>query len=98
MPHLTYYVSGDYNAQCDQCGRGFKFSALRKRWDNAWTCSACWEPRHPQDFVRAVRDDPSVPIARPRIGLPQAGFIWTRAGAIFPWTSASSAFVWTSTR
>lgn len=67
MPRLTYFVLGDWNAACDQCGRGFKFSALKKRWDGAWACSDCWEPRQPQDFVRGVKDDSSVPVGRPRI-------------------------------
>lgn len=67
MPKLGYYVRGDHNAQCDECGLGYKFSGLKLRWDNAWVCSGCWEPRQPQDFVRAVKDDPSVRVARPRI-------------------------------
>lgn len=69
MPKLGYYVRGDHNAQCDECGRWFKFSSLRLRWDKAWVCNTgtCWEPRQPQDFQRGVKDDPSVPIARPRI-------------------------------
>ena len=66
MPLLTYYQRGDWNSVCDVCGRGFKFSQLRKRWDSAYTCPECWEIRQPQDFVRGVKDDPSVPIARPR--------------------------------
>jgi hypothetical protein len=65
MPETAGYVLGDWNGQCDECGRSFKFSQLRKRWDGAYVDSACYEPRHPQDFVRAVRDDPSVPVARP---------------------------------
>ena len=28
-------------------------------------CKECWEPRHPQDFLRGVPDDPSVPWTRP---------------------------------
>jgi len=77
MPKLGYYVPGTWNACCDQCGRGFKFYSLRKRWDNAWTCDACWEERQPQDFVRGVRDDQSVPVGRPRIGLPTSGLLFT---------------------
>lgn len=98
MPQLTYYVAGDYNAQCDNCGRGFKFSALKKRWDNAWTCPDCWEPRHPQDFVRAVRDNPSVPVARPRVGVPTgtAAFFsnFMNTPLIFT-NSAGDAITWT---
>ena len=70
MPRLTYFVPGDHNSCCDVCGRGFKFSDLSKRWDGAWACYACWEPRQPQDFVRGVKDDQSVPVGRPRVGVP----------------------------
>lgn len=69
MPKLGYYEQGNWNSQCDECGRWFKFSSIRKRWDGAWVCDTgtCWEPRQPQDFQRAVKDDPSVPLARPRL-------------------------------
>jgi hypothetical protein len=66
MPKLGYFVLGQYNMACDQCGRGFKSSDMRKRWDGAWVDAACWEPRQPQDFVRGIRDDPSVAVARIR--------------------------------
>lgn len=67
MPKIGYYVPGDWNAQCDECGRGFKFSQLNIRWDGQWCCSACWEIRQPQDFVRGIKDDQSIPVARPRL-------------------------------
>ena len=56
---------GDYNAICDVCGRKFKFSALRQKWDNTWACSADWEPRQPQDYLRGIPDNMSVPLSRP---------------------------------
>ena len=66
MPKLTYYEQGSYNFSCDECVRGFKSSQMRKRWDGLHVCGTCYEIRNPQDFVRAVKDDPSVPVARPR--------------------------------
>jgi hypothetical protein len=98
MPRLNYYVAGDHNAVCAECGRGFKFSELSKRWDNPWTCNACWEPRHPQDFVRAVRDDPSVPIARPRTGLPTNVGLWSNnISWIIPWENNNGIVIpWTA--
>ena len=66
MPKLNYFVAGDFNAICDQCGRGFKSSELRKRWDGAMVDDACWEPYHPQLLVKAVKDNPATPWARPR--------------------------------
>jgi hypothetical protein len=65
MGRADYYKSGDYNSICDYCGRKLKFSALRKTWDGFYTCKQCWEPRHPQDFVRGVKDVQSVPVTRP---------------------------------
>jgi hypothetical protein len=35
-------------------------------WDGKFVHKDNWEPRHPQDFVRAKTDNQSVPISRPR--------------------------------
>lgn len=71
MPKLGYYEMGTNNAVCDQCGRAFKSNQLKKRWDNAWTCTACWEPRHPQDFVKGIKDNQAPALDRPRAPMPQ---------------------------
>ena len=62
-----YYKPGDYNAICDGCGAKFKASELAKDWKGFFKCTKCWEPRHPQDFVRAYPGaEPSpVPFVRP---------------------------------
>lgn len=60
----TYFKKGDHNAICDRCGFKFKASQLRKTWDGFYVCQEDWEPRHPQDFLRGVKDDPSVPWTR----------------------------------
>lgn len=65
MSKQNFFAEGDWNGQCDQCGFAFKFSELRKRWDGAWVDDRCFEPRQPQDFVRAVRDNMAPPVARP---------------------------------
>lgn len=65
MSHIGFYVPGDNNAICDRCGKPFKASTLKKTWDGLWVCPPDWEPRHPQDFVRGVKDDQSVRISRP---------------------------------
>lgn len=56
MSYQPTFKSGDYKADCDVCGRTFKASQLRKRWDGLMTCTSDWEIRHPQDFVRAKAD------------------------------------------
>lgn len=65
MGKADYYKSGDWNGICDYCGHKFKFSSLKKTWDGFHTCKNCWEPRQPQDFVRGVLDNQSVPITKP---------------------------------
>jgi hypothetical protein len=38
---------------------------MRTQWDGLRVCKDCFEVRQPQDFVRGVKDNQSVPIARP---------------------------------
>lgn len=59
------FVLGDANAVCDCCGFDFKQSQLRKRWDGAMVCAKDWEPRHPQDSVKARPERSIVKNARP---------------------------------
>jgi len=49
---------------CDVCGRKFKASKLKMRWDGIMACPQDWEPRQPQDFVRGVPDPQLVPWVR----------------------------------
>lgn len=56
MGRADYLIDGDWNAICDSCGRKFKASQLKLRWDGFRVCKDDWEPRHPQDFVRGVKD------------------------------------------
>lgn len=65
MPQHNFFVMGQWNACCDQCGRVFKSGQLRPRWDNAMVCAQCWEPRHPQDYLRGIPDNMAVPWSRP---------------------------------
>ena len=59
------FILGDCKACCDVCGFDFKGSQLRKRWDGAMVCSADWEPRHPQDSIKARAERNNVRDARP---------------------------------
>lgn len=56
MGRADYHESGDWNAACYECGRKRKASDLIKHWQGYYVCPEHWEPRHPQDFVRAVPD------------------------------------------
>ena len=66
MGSADYLKFGSWNVICDRCGVKRKHDQVRKEWTGLIVCSEkCWEPRHPQNFVRAVRDDQSVPFTRP---------------------------------
>tara|TARA_R110000868_G_scaffold105792_1_gene290515 strand:+ start:205 stop:759 length:555 start_codon:yes stop_codon:yes gene_type:complete len=65
MANIKVYSRGNWNAVCDVCGREYKSTDLRKRWDNLWVCFQDYEIRQPQDFVRGVADTQAVPWARP---------------------------------
>lgn len=60
-----FYSPGEYNVACFQCGRKFKSGVMRKHWQGYLVCPEHWEPRHPQDFVRAVPDYMGVDNAQP---------------------------------
>jgi len=62
----NYYKPKVWNAYCDSCGFKFKSDQLVKRWDGMMVDRACWEPRQPQDFLRAVKETSNIlPWTRP---------------------------------
>ena len=65
MGRADYYNGGNWNGICDRCGKKFKFSQLKKEWDGLFVHEECFEIRQPQDYVKGVRDNMSVPISRP---------------------------------
>lgn len=69
MSGRDYYARGDWNAVCSLCGGVFKASELIKHWQGMWRCKKCWEPRHPQDFVRAPHDVQTVPFVQPQLDI-----------------------------
>ena len=56
MSYFSRYDKGEWSVLCDVCGRKYRNTDLRQRWDNLKTCNDCWETRQPQDFVRGVAD------------------------------------------
>ena len=64
MSFFSRYINGDWNAICDVCGRKFKNTLLKQRWDGLMCCPQDWEIRQPQDFVRGVPDPQLVPWVR----------------------------------
>jgi len=60
---VTYnpsYSKGDHKSICDRCGFLFKASELKKEWNGLMVCRDDFETRHPQDFLRGIKDDQSV--------------------------------------
>lgn len=57
----TSYRKGDWNVIEDIGGRKVRASQTVLRWDGMRVLKKDYEERHPQDRVRAVPDDQSVP-------------------------------------
>jgi hypothetical protein len=65
VPNSDYYAFGDFNANCSMCAGKFKGSQLRRHWQGLYRCTRCWEPRQPQDFVRAGPAQQPPPFVQP---------------------------------
>jgi len=74
MSYQANYTRGLWKCVCDACGRVYKNTQLRQRWDGFLVCEDDWEPRQPQDFVRGVADYQAPPWTRPE---PQNQYIRT---------------------
>ena len=59
-----FLALGDWNAACSMCGKKRKASTLVRNWQGLYRCPEHNEPRQPQDYVRGVKDDMSVPWAQ----------------------------------
>lgn len=53
------YEPGNHWVECERCAFVYRQAQMRTEWTGLHVCKACWEPRHPQDFVRGRGDDPS---------------------------------------
>ena len=57
---------GKWLVLCDRCGFERTNDKLKKEWTGLMVCAdTCWEPRHPQDFVRAKPEENKVTYTRP---------------------------------
>ena len=68
----NHYISGEFNLTCDRCSKKIKAHEAKHEWTGFIVCGDCWEPRHPQDFVKAQSDKITVPFTRP---IPEYVFI-----------------------
>lgn len=53
--------------ECMSCGFEYRAFHIKERWDGLYVCKHCWEPRHPQEFLRVPNDKvaPDQPINIP---------------------------------
>jgi hypothetical protein len=78
MGIADYFKRGEWNFHCDLCGRKRKSGDGVKTWNGLWACREHKEQRNPQDFVRGVKDDQSVPWSRPEAADQFVPLGWTR--------------------
>lgn len=64
MTDTTTYLQGQFNFYCDLCGKKAKSSQAVRTWDGFYVCQFHQETRNPQDFVRGVKDDQTIPWSR----------------------------------
>jgi hypothetical protein len=50
------YIAGQHWVVCHRCGFDYYVRDIKVEWTGAFVCEGCWEPRHPQDYVRGKRD------------------------------------------
>jgi hypothetical protein len=66
MGKADYYADGQWNFTCDLCGAKTKSSVAMKTWNNLYVCRHHKELRNPQDFIRGVKENMSLPWTRPK--------------------------------
>jgi len=64
MPRSSGYRGIPW-AICQRCSFKWRITQLKKEWTGSFVCPDCWEPKHPQLDLRAVKDDQAVKDARP---------------------------------
>jgi hypothetical protein len=73
MGREFYYKPGSFYRICDRTGFAFRAERTQSEWQGLIVSRKVWEIRQPQDYVRGVPDDQTVPYARPRSPNPFVG-------------------------
>jgi hypothetical protein len=50
------WEAGQYWVECQRCGLDYKAKHIKREWTGAIVCFNCWEPRHPQEYVRGRKE------------------------------------------
>ena len=53
------WKSGGHWVECQRTGRVVRNYDIRKEWTGLLVAKEEWEPRHPQEFIRGIVDNPS---------------------------------------
>lgn len=61
-----FWADGQWNFTCQLCGRKQKSGRAMRTWNNLYVCKHHKEVRNPQDFIRGVKEQMSVPWTRPQ--------------------------------
>lgn len=73
MGREFFYKPGSWYRVCDRTGFAYRAERTQSEWQGLIVSRRVWEQRQPQDFVRGVNDDQTVPYARPRSPNPAVG-------------------------
>ncbi len=60
-----YWKAGGAWGICDRCGQKFRHADLRKEWNGLMVCREDYDPRHPQEGLRGIKENTAVRDARP---------------------------------
>ena len=91
-----YYIPGSFYRIDDRSGFKVRSFNTRKEWNNLIVDRKLWEERQPQDFVRGIPDNQTVPEPRPRSPNVFLGQLFTTLTANAPAGSNSFSFASTT--
>lgn len=66
MGTKRHYKPGSFYRICDRTGFATRAEDTQMEWNGLIVDKRVWEARQPQDFVKGVPDNQTVPYARPR--------------------------------
>ena len=81
MGRRFFYRPGSWYRQDDRTGFPRRAEDTRQQWNGIIVGEDVWEPRQPQDLVKGVKDDQSVPQARPKPPTTYVGPIYSQLAA-----------------
>ena len=61
---MNNFELGKWNVICDRCHKKLKNDQVKKEWTGFMVCDRCWEPRHPQDLIKARGESGPLPFTR----------------------------------